>query len=106
MIPGLENAEFIRYGVMHKNNFINSPKVLNQFLQLKHNSKIFFAGQITGVEGYVESSASGLIAAINISRFLENKELVIPDTSTVTGALLHYIHNTSPINFQPMKANW
>ncbi|AJM71815.1 methylenetetrahydrofolate--tRNA-(uracil(54)-C(5))-methyltransferase (FADH(2)-oxidizing) TrmFO [Mycoplasma yeatsii] len=106
MIPGLENATFIRYGVMHKNNFINSPKVLNEFLQLKSSPNIFFAGQITGVEGYVESCVSGLITGINISRFLENKQLIIPGDTTVAGALLHYIHNTSPINFQPMKANW
>ncbi|PPE05232.1 methylenetetrahydrofolate--tRNA-(uracil(54)-C(5))-methyltransferase (FADH(2)-oxidizing) TrmFO [Williamsoniiplasma lucivorax] len=106
MIPGLENAEFVRYGVMHKNNFINSPKLLNLGLQLKTNPKIFFAGQITGVEGYVESSVVGLIAAINLDRFTQGLELLSPPSTTVSGALIHYINNASPIDFQPMKANW
>lgn len=106
MIPGLANAEFIRYGVMHKNNFINSPKLLNLGIQLKAHPKIFFAGQITGVEGYVESTNSGIWAAINIDRLLQGKELKIPPASTVSGALLHYITNADAKNFQPMKANW
>jgi methylenetetrahydrofolate--tRNA-(uracil-5-)-methyltransferase len=90
---------------MHKNNFINSPKVLNSFLQLKTNNDIFFAGQITGVEGYVESTVTGIIAAINIDRYLKNQTLVIPPSTTVTGALISYINNASVTNFQPMKAN-
>ncbi|AVN60529.1 methylenetetrahydrofolate--tRNA-(uracil(54)-C(5))-methyltransferase (FADH(2)-oxidizing) TrmFO [Mesoplasma entomophilum] len=106
MIPGLENAKFVRYGVMHKNNFINSPKVLNRYLQLKSNKNIFFAGQITGVEGYVESCVSGLITAINIANFIEDKEMSIPSSKTVSGALLNYINKASITNFQPMKANW
>ncbi|WP_027063162.1 methylenetetrahydrofolate--tRNA-(uracil(54)-C(5))-methyltransferase (FADH(2)-oxidizing) TrmFO [Mesoplasma seiffertii] len=106
LIPGLENANFVRYGVMHKNNFINSPKVLNSFLQLKTNSNIFFAGQITGVEGYVESTVTGIIAAINIDKYLNNQPLVVPPSSTVTGALINYINKASTTNFQPMKANW
>lgn len=106
MIPGLENAEFVRYGVMHKNSFINSPTLLNRHMQMKSNPKIFFAGQITGVEGYVESTASGIVAAINVARMVEEKELVkFPDT-TVMGALVNYICKTSSDNFQPMKANW
>ncbi|ASZ09301.1 FADH(2)-oxidizing methylenetetrahydrofolate--tRNA-(uracil(54)-C(5))-methyltransferase TrmFO [Mesoplasma chauliocola] len=106
MIPGLENAKFVRYGVMHKNNFINSPKVLNKFLQLKSNENIFFAGQITGVEGYVESCVTGLITSINIFNYINNKEMKIPTSKSVTGALLNYINKASITNFQPMKANW
>ncbi|AVP49228.1 methylenetetrahydrofolate--tRNA-(uracil(54)-C(5))-methyltransferase (FADH(2)-oxidizing) TrmFO [Williamsoniiplasma luminosum] len=106
LIPGLENAEFVRYGVMHKNNFINSPKLLNLGLQLKTNPNIFFAGQITGVEGYVESSVTGIISAINLDRWLKGLELLTPPSTTVTGALIHYINNASNTDFQPMKANW
>ncbi|WP_031542958.1 methylenetetrahydrofolate--tRNA-(uracil(54)-C(5))-methyltransferase (FADH(2)-oxidizing) TrmFO [Mesoplasma photuris] len=106
LIPGLENAEFVRYGVMHKNNFINSPRVLNEFMQLEKNENIFFAGQITGVEGYVESTASGILAAINIDKKIKNKEMISPPPSTVLGSLIHYINNASATNFQPMKANW
>ncbi|QHX35844.1 tRNA (uracil-5-)-methyltransferase Gid [Spiroplasma sp. TIUS-1] len=106
MIPGLENAEFIRYGVMHKNNFINSPTLLNKHMQMKSNPNIFFAGQITGVEGYVESTSSGIIAAVNVARKIEEKELIEWPDTTVMGALINYICITSPENFQPMKANW
>lgn len=105
MIPGLENAKFVRYGVMHKNNFINSPKVLNKFLQLKSNPNIFFAGQITGVEGYVESCVSGLITAINIAKYINDQTMNIPTPKSVSGALLNYINKASTTNFQPMKAN-
>lgn len=76
MIPGLENANIVRYGVIHKNNFINSPVLLNQFLQLKTQQNIFFAGQITGFEGYVESAATGIISALNIANFLNNKAML------------------------------
>ncbi|WP_104207965.1 methylenetetrahydrofolate--tRNA-(uracil(54)-C(5))-methyltransferase (FADH(2)-oxidizing) TrmFO [Mesoplasma corruscae] len=106
LIPGLEKANFIRYGVMHKNNFINTPKLLNNFLQLKSNNKIFFAGQIIGVEGYVESCVTGLIASLHVFKMINNKTLINPQSSSVTGALLNYIHNASQTNFQPMKANW
>ncbi|WP_026389734.1 methylenetetrahydrofolate--tRNA-(uracil(54)-C(5))-methyltransferase (FADH(2)-oxidizing) TrmFO [[Acholeplasma] multilocale] len=106
LIPGLENAEFVRYGVMHKNNFINSPKLLNKHMQLKDAKDIFFAGQITGVEGYVESTVSGILAALNIDKYIKGEEMVCPPSSTVTGALIHYINNASSTNFQPMKANW
>ncbi|WP_028124321.1 FAD-dependent oxidoreductase [Mesoplasma melaleucae] len=106
MIPGLENAKFVRYWVMHKNNFFNSPKVLNKFLQLKTNSNIFFADQITGVEGYVESCVSGLITAINITNYINDQEMTIPSPNFVSGALLNYINKESITNFQPMKANW
>lgn len=104
MIPGLEDAEFVRYGVMHKNNYINSPTVLKQTMQLKNNGNIFFAGQITGVEGYVESSASGIVAGINCFQYLnDNEEIIFPDT-TVMGGLIHYITHADAANFQPMKS--
>ena len=105
MIPGLKNAEFVKYGVMHRNTYINSPVLLNSTFNLKSKSNIFFAGQITGVEGYVESIASGLSAGINAFKFLNNKELVTFSEETVLGALSNYI--SSPNNrFQPMNANF
>ena len=105
MIPGLQNAEFIKYGVMHRNTYINSPVLLNNTFNLKSKSNIFFAGQITGVEGYVESIASGLSAGINAFKFLNNEELVSFPKETVLGALSNYI--SSPNNrFQPMNANF
>ncbi|ASP28527.1 tRNA (uracil-5-)-methyltransferase Gid [Spiroplasma corruscae] len=106
LIPGLENAEFIRYGVMHKNNFINSPILLNEYNQLKSNQNIFFVGQITGVEGYVESTSSGLIAALNVYQLLSEKKMVSFPKTTVMGSLQSYIINTNVDDFQPMKANW
>jgi methylenetetrahydrofolate--tRNA-(uracil-5-)-methyltransferase len=106
LIPGLENAEFVRYGVMHKNNYINSPAILTQTLQLKSNPNIFFAGQITGVEGYVESAASGIIAGINAARMLREQEPIIFPNTTVMGGLIHYITHADPTNFQPMKSAW
>lgn len=106
LIPGLGHAEFIRYGVMHRNTFINSPKALLPTLQLKDQSQIFFAGQITGVEGYVESAASGLIAGINASRLVCDQDpLVFPD-KTAHGALCSYITHADPSNFQPMNINF
>lgn len=106
MIPGLENANIVRYGVIHKNNFINTPILLNDFLQLNSNDNIYFAGQITGVEGYVESAATGLYVAQNIiNRFNEKESKKMP-INTMTGSLIHYIRNANPDNFQPMKANF
>ena len=106
LIPGLQNAEFMRYGVMHRNSFLNSPKLLNSDLSLKSNSNIFFAGQITGVEGYMESAASGIIAGINaVRRFNNQKPLVLPQY-TMIGALLGYISDQTVVNFQPMGANF
>ena len=105
MIPALENAEFLKYGVMHRNTFINSPKHLNSDFSLKTNDKIFFAGQITGVEGYVESIMSGLIAGISMALKLENKEKILFNNLTITGALCNYI-STENVNFQPMNANF
>ncbi len=104
MIPGLENAEFIRYGVMHRNSFINSPEVLNITQNLKSTPNVFFAGQITGVEGYCESAASGLLSAIFLDRMLKQKPVIIPSEKTMCGSLLRYI-NTKNKNFQPMGAN-
>ncbi len=106
MIPGLENAEFLRYGVMHRNTFINSPELLSRDLSLRNDANIFFAGQISGVEGYMESAASGIIAGINAANRLLGKEpLILPDF-TMIGALLSYICDGSVKNFQPMGANF
>lgn len=105
-IPGLENAEITRYGVMHANTFINSPKILNKSLQTISNPKLFFGGQITGVEGYTESIATGLLAAINIARYLENKPLLQPEPVSMLGALVDYITFDGHKNFQPVNSNW
>ncbi len=106
MIPGLQNAEFMRYGVMHRNTFINSPKLLNRNLSLKANPKIFFAGQISGVEGYMESASSGIVAGINAAaEILGEKPLILPEFSMI-GALLNYICDESVVDFQPMGANF
>ncbi|TDT71907.1 methylenetetrahydrofolate--tRNA-(uracil-5-)-methyltransferase [Hypnocyclicus thermotrophus] len=104
MIPGLENAEFIRYGVMHRNTFINSPKLLNKSLNLKNNKNIFFAGQITGSEGYVLAIATGLISAINIANQLNNKPYFELNNLSSIGAIIDYI-TTENKNFQPMGPN-
>ncbi len=106
MIPGLENAEFVRYGVMHRNTYINSPVCLNKYYQLKNNPKIFFAGQITGVEGYVESASSGILAGFNMAKMLLGEEMYEPDIKTAIGALALYISNESISAFQPMNANF
>ena len=106
MIPGLENAEFVRYGVMHRNTFLNSPKLLNNAYQLREHKNIFFAGQITGVEGYVESAASGLTAGINMARYLKNEAFVDFTRYTAIGALANYISDASVEKFQPMNVNF
>lgn len=105
MISGLENAEFLRYGVMHRNTFIDSPKVLEPSFRLKGDKPIYFAGQITGVEGYVESMMSGLIAAINLDSEIRNGEIFLPPVTTITGALMRYISAENK-SFQPMNANF
>lgn len=105
IIPALKNAEFLRYGVMHRNTFINSPVCLNADFSLKSNPRVSFAGQITGVEGYVESAASGLLAAIHTIKKLGGGQPVIPDDTTVLGALSAHI-STANQNFQPMNANF
>ena len=106
MIPGLENARFAKYGRMHKNTYINAPKILNPTYQTKLYPNLFFAGQISGVEGYVESAASGIYAAINMDRYLSGKELVVFPASTVMGSMSLYICNASSEDFQPMNANF
>ncbi len=106
LIPGLEKADFVRLGVMHRNTFINSPKILSTTLQMITNSNIFFAGQITGVEGYVESAASGLVAGLNASRLLSGLEPVVFPKETAHGALCHYITNAEVKHFQPMNINF
>ena len=105
LIPGLENAEFLRYGVMHANTFIDAPKVLDSCWALKEKPYIFFAGQMTGVEGYMESVASGLMSGINLARRLKNQDdLVLPET-TVIGRLQRHI-STEVEDYQPMNANF
>ena len=105
LIPGLENASFVKYGVMHRNTYIQSPNMLNNIYQLKNNKKIFFAGQITGVEGYVESISSGFLAGLNIANEILGKESIIMPKETVIGALADYI-STQNEKFQPMNANF
>lgn len=106
MIPGLENAEFVRYGVMHRNSFLNSPKLLNADFSLRKKPNIFFAGQITGVEGYMESAASGIMAGINAVRRAEGRESLVLSEYNMIGALSQYISDESVTNFQPMGANF
>ena len=105
-IPGLENANIIRYGVMHRNTFINSPKILNATLQTKKRTDLFFAGQITGTEGYTESIATGLLAGINIAKYLNGEKLLKLPKETMLGALTHYISNPEHEKFQPINSNW
>ncbi|MFT9598875.1 FADH(2)-oxidizing methylenetetrahydrofolate--tRNA-(uracil(54)-C(5))-methyltransferase TrmFO [Mesobacillus sp.] len=106
LIPGLENAEIVRYGVMHRNTFINSPKVLKATYQFRNREDLFFAGQMTGVEGYVESAASGLIAGINAARLVKGDEPVEFPHETAMGSMARYITTTNAKNFQPMNANF
>ena len=106
MIPALHRAEFIRYGVMHRNTFLDSPRLLSSGFALKSNPNVFFAGQITGVEGYMESAASGMMAGINMLRRIRGKDKVPFSKTTMMGALSAYISDTSVVNFQPMGANF
>ena len=106
MIPGLENCRFAKYGRMHKNTYINAPKILNPTFQTKIYPNVFFAGQISGVEGYVESASSGIHAAINMDRYLSNKELIVFPTTTIMGSMANYICSANPEGFQPMNANF
>ena len=105
-IPGLENVNIVRYGVMHRNTFINSPTLLKPTLQTKERKNLFFAGQITGTEGYTESIASGLLAGINMAKLLSNQPLLDLPLDTMLGALTHYITNPEHDNFQPINSNW
>ncbi|WP_026286130.1 FADH(2)-oxidizing methylenetetrahydrofolate--tRNA-(uracil(54)-C(5))-methyltransferase TrmFO [Salsuginibacillus kocurii] len=106
MIPGLENAEIVRFGVMHRNTFVNSPNLLEPTYQSKKREDLFFAGQITGVEGYVESAAAGLIAGLNAARLVQNKDMIIFPKETVLGGMANYITTANPDNFQPINANF
>ncbi|MDR1327213.1 MAG: methylenetetrahydrofolate--tRNA-(uracil(54)-C(5))-methyltransferase (FADH(2)-oxidizing) TrmFO, partial [Heliobacteriaceae bacterium] len=105
-IPGLENVNIVRYGVMHRNTFINSPKLLHASLQTRKRPDLFFAGQLTGTEGYTESIASGLLAGINMARYLKNEPLLTLPKETMLGALTHYISDPAHENFQPINSNW
>ncbi|QLG41406.1 FADH(2)-oxidizing methylenetetrahydrofolate--tRNA-(uracil(54)-C(5))-methyltransferase TrmFO [Paenibacillus sp. FSL W7-1088] len=106
LIPGLDNAEFVRYGVMHRNTFINSPKLLRPTYQFKERPNLFFAGQMTGVEGYVESAASGLIAGMNAAKAALGQELVVLPVETTLGSMAQYITTADFKHFQPMNANF
>ncbi len=106
MIPALKNAEFARYGVMHRNSFINSPKVLEADFSLTQNKNIFFAGQITGVEGYIESAASGIMAGINAVKRINGEETIVLPNETMIGALSRYISSSAISDFQPMSSNF
>lgn len=106
MIPALKNAEFVRYGVMHRNSFIRSPEVLNSDLSMRENPAVFFAGQLTGVEGYMESAASGILAGINAARKVSGEDSLELPAETMLGALTHYISGSAIGDFQPMNANF
>ncbi|WP_017727300.1 FADH(2)-oxidizing methylenetetrahydrofolate--tRNA-(uracil(54)-C(5))-methyltransferase TrmFO [Halalkalibacterium ligniniphilum] len=106
LIPGLEQAEIVRYGVMHRNTFINSPNLLKPTYQYKERNDLFFAGQITGVEGYVESAAAGLIAGLNAARLVNGKDVLTFPETTILGSMAHYITTANPNNFQPINANF
>ena len=105
LIPGLENANIVRYGVMHRNTYLNSPQLLEKTYKLKEEKNIYFAGQMTGVEGYVESAASGIVAALNALYNQEDKQIIFP-TETMIGAMANYIVDNTNKNFQPMNANF
>lgn len=105
-IPGLQNAQFVRLGSMHRNTFINAPALLLPTLQLKTEPRLFFAGQITGVEGYVESAGSGCIAGINAARFASGMEIIEPPSESALGALVHHVTNAEVKHFQPMNINY
>ena len=106
MIPGLENVDIVRYGVMHRNSFMNSPELLKPTYQSKKREDLFFAGQMTGVEGYVESAASGLIAGINAARLAKEQKPIELPQETAMGSMAYYITHASKKNFQPMNANF
>lgn len=106
LIPGLENAEFLRYGSIHRNTYLNAPGALTPHLSLRDDPMVLFAGQLTGVEGYTESTATGLLAAINLSRMLVGDEPIIPPANTMLGALYRYMREAEPKHFQPMNANF
>lgn len=106
LIPGLENAEFLRFGSIHRNSYLNTPAALSSHLALRDEPRVLFAGQITGVEGYTESTATGLIAGLNMARLMEGMEPVLPPPTTMIGALYRYLREARPEHFQPMNANF
>ena len=106
MIPGLEHAEFLRFGSIHRNSYLNAPASLAPHLALRDDARTLFAGQLTGVEGYTESTATGLLAGVNLSRLLAGEEPVLPPTTTMLGALYRYLREADPRHFQPMNANF
>src|SRR5881227_1937030 len=106
MIPGLEHAEFLRFGSIHRNAYINSPRALTAHLSAKDDPRLLFAGQLTGVEGYTESAATGILAGINLARLLAGDDALIPPPTTMLGALYRYVHTADPEHFQPMNANF
>jgi methylenetetrahydrofolate--tRNA-(uracil-5-)-methyltransferase len=106
MIPGLEGAEFLRFGSIHRNSYLNSPASLAPGLTARDNGQLFFAGQITGVEGYTESLGTGLLAGINLARVLHGLPVAIPPATTMLGALYRYLREADPNHFQPMNANF
>src|SRR3989475_6211865 len=106
MIPGLEAAEFLRFGSIHRNAYINSPRALTAHLSAKDDATLLFAGQLTGVEGYTESAATGILAGINLARLLGGDAPVVPPPTTTLGALYRYVHSADPAHFQPMNANF
>ena len=106
MIPALKHAEYVRYGVMHRNTYLDSPRLLDRYYRVRGQERLMFAGQITGVEGYVESTASGCLAALELARRLEGKPPLDFPQETAIGALALYISNQSVVNFQPMNVNY
>ncbi|MDB4882609.1 MAG: gid [Gemmatimonadetes bacterium] len=106
MIPGLENAEFLRFGSIHRNSYLNAPAALSPHLALRDDPTVLFAGQLTGVEGYTESTATGLLAGINLARLLAGEQPVVPPTTTMLGSLYRYMREADPRHFQPMNANF
>ena len=105
-IPGLENAEFLRFGSIHRNSYVNAPQALTPHLSAKDDPRLLFAGQLTGVEGYTESAATGMLAGINLARLLEGEEPLVPPPTTMLGALYRYLREADPAHFQPMNANF
>jgi methylenetetrahydrofolate--tRNA-(uracil-5-)-methyltransferase len=106
MIPGLGAAEFLRFGSIHRNAYINSPRALTAHLSAKDDPLLLFAGQLTGVEGYTESAATGILAGVNLARLLAGEAPVVPPPTTMLGALYRYVHTADPAHFQPMNANF
>jgi methylenetetrahydrofolate--tRNA-(uracil-5-)-methyltransferase len=106
MLPGLGEAEFLRYGSIHRNAYLNSPATLGEALTARDDDRLFFAGQLTGVEGYTESLGTGLLAGINLARRIEGRPAAVPPPTTMLGALYRYLREADPQHFQPMNANF